>query len=155
MKSFKQWLNQQESSPATRARRAAAQGLLPMATIGSPHGHSTAHPWEIEQIKKSEKKKKKSKKKSIKESKKVVKNTEVDKWLGSVADLKNSLDTLKGALSKRKSDKELPDNEKEDEKEQEQQPAVPVGKRLSKKPADEETDDKSEPQDSKEDQEQK
>lgn len=64
MNNFKQWLSMRESSPATRARSAAARGLLPMATVGSLHGRSTANPWEAEQIKKALSKQRKHKKKS-------------------------------------------------------------------------------------------
>lgn len=59
---FKDWVAQQdESSAHTRARAAAARGLMPLATVGSVHGRSTASPFETEKLKK---KKKKSKKKS-------------------------------------------------------------------------------------------
>lgn len=86
--SFKQWLIHKESSSHTRARTAAALGLMPLATVGSLHGRSTAHPWEAKQI---TKKSKKSKKKS----KPVVKNNQVDSWLKEVGALKDDIDKLK------------------------------------------------------------
>jgi len=59
MISFSNWILQKESSSHTRARSAAAKGLLPMATVGSIHGKSTASPFEVKQFKKKLKRKKK------------------------------------------------------------------------------------------------
>jgi hypothetical protein len=57
---FHEWLAaQQESSASTRARREIALGLRTPTGMGSLHGHSTAAPWETENISKILKKKKK------------------------------------------------------------------------------------------------
>ena len=64
--SFKDWLQQQESSPATRTRRDVAFGLKPLSAVGSVDGHSTASPFERASIKKQMKKKKKNHKKKVK-----------------------------------------------------------------------------------------
>jgi len=127
--SFRDWMDQQESSSATRARHAAALGLLPMATIGSPHGRSTASPFEVGQIEKALKNKKKKKKKSVCEAKNTKKvtpiNKEVDKWLQGVGALKSDVDSLKDFLKKKEAEpkkKEEPEkpedktNGKEDKK---------------------------------------
>ena len=122
--SFRDWMDQQESSSATRARHAAALGLLPMATIGSPHGRSTASPFEVGQIDKALKNKKKKKKKSkksvceAKNGKKVTPiNKEVDKWLQGVGALKSDVDSLKDFLKKKEAEpkkKEEPEKPEED-----------------------------------------
>lgn len=55
---YDEWLKQQnESSASTRRRRATALGLMPLAGMGSLHGHSTASDWEVKSIKKQTKKK--------------------------------------------------------------------------------------------------
>lgn len=81
MITFRNWLQQLESSPATRARAAAALGLLPLATIGSIHGHSTAPAWQVKAIKKQ------------------MKNQRVDRgidaWIERVEQLKTLLSELK------------------------------------------------------------
>lgn len=57
---FNEWLAaQQESSASTRARREIALGLRTPTGMGSINGHSTAAPWEQENISKILKKKKK------------------------------------------------------------------------------------------------
>jgi hypothetical protein len=110
--SFQDWIIQRESSASTRARSAAARGLMPVATVGSLDGHSTAPPWEAEQIKKAMgKKKKKSKKKSsfraVANRKKVSPsnhNREIDKWMTEVGGLKDDLKKLKDVFDKKKAD---------------------------------------------------
>ena len=61
MITFKDWLITKESSASTRARHAAALGLMPLAVVGSVHGRSTASPFELESLTKKKKKKKKKK----------------------------------------------------------------------------------------------
>jgi hypothetical protein len=71
MMNFKDWLIAKESSASTRARNAAALGLMPLAVVGSINGRSTASPFELESITKKNKsnKKKKHKKKKHKKNK--------------------------------------------------------------------------------------
>lgn len=58
---FLDWLQKQdESSPQTRLRAAAARGLA--IFTGSLHGKSTASPFETEQLTKKKRKKKKKRK---------------------------------------------------------------------------------------------
>lgn len=63
MITFKDWLIARESSASTRARHAAALGLMPMAVVGSIHGRSTASPFEVKSLTSKKKKKKKKRKK--------------------------------------------------------------------------------------------
>lgn len=63
MNTFRDWLIARESSASTRARHAAALGLMPLAVVGSVHGRSTASPFELESLTKKKKKRKKRKKK--------------------------------------------------------------------------------------------
>ena len=57
---FQEWRKKQvESSASTRSRREIALGLRTSIGMGSLHGHSTALPWEVENITKKKKKKKK------------------------------------------------------------------------------------------------
>lgn len=117
MISFSNWLLQRESSPHTRARAAAAQGLLPMATVGSIHGRSTASPFQVKQFKKKLKKKKTKKK--IDET--PAKNTQVDSWIKETDKLKDDLERLKDVFQKHKGKKpeeEKPEKEKPDEKDE-------------------------------------
>ena len=66
MNTFRDWLIARESSASTRARHAAALGLMPLAVVGSVHGRSTASPFELESLTKKKKKKKKRKKRKKK-----------------------------------------------------------------------------------------
>lgn len=110
MISFSNWILQRESSPHTRARSAAAKGLLPMATVGSIHGKSTASPFQVKQFKKKRKKKSK-----VDET--PAKNTEIDSWLKETDKLKDDLARLKDAFQKQKpKDKLKKDSEEENEK---------------------------------------
>lgn len=61
---FRQWLEDRlaESSPFTRRRHAAAQGLAPPIPDASINSRSTASPWEQQQLLGKGKKKKKKKK---------------------------------------------------------------------------------------------
>ena len=63
MINFSDWLLKRESSPHTRARNAAALGLLPWATVGSINGKSTASPSQITAFEKATRKRKKKKRK--------------------------------------------------------------------------------------------
>ncbi len=63
MNTFRDWLIARESSASTRARHAAALGLMPLAVVGSVHGRSTASPFELESLTKKKKKKRKKRKK--------------------------------------------------------------------------------------------
>lgn len=110
MISFKDWIIQQESSASTRARSAAANGLVPPQTVGSVHGHSTARPWEVEQLSKFFKKKKRKGKKKFgathnkKKVTPVNKNTQIDSWLKEVDSLKSAFSRLRDVMEKRKKD---------------------------------------------------
>jgi hypothetical protein len=157
--SFQDWVIQRESSAATRARSAAARGLMPVSTVGSLNGHSTAPPWEAEQIKKAMgKKKKKSKKKSsfraVGNRKKVSPsnhNREIDKWMTEVGGLKDDLKKLKDVFDKKKSDlkkkpekPEKPEPKKSDAKPEakpEAKPDTKAVKVVGKKPQEEADDD--------------
>ena len=121
MKHFKDWIVARESSSHTRARAAAANGLMPLATVGSINGGSTASP----SIQKSLTKKfSKKKKKKHGKKKKPLKNNQVDSWLKEVEKLKSTIDQLKVALSKKtltsskKEDKLSSQEKKKDEKKQ-------------------------------------
>ena len=111
MISFSSWILQRESSPHTRARAAAAQGLLPMATVGSIHGRSTASPFEVKKFKKKLNKKKRKKKSKVDET--PAKNTAIDSWLKETDKLKDDLARLKDAFQKHKPEK--PEKEKPEE----------------------------------------
>ena len=119
MISFSSWILQRESSPHTRARAAAAQGLLPMATVGSIHGRSTASPFEVKKFKKKlNKKKRKKKRKKSKVDETPAKNTAIDSWLKETDKLKDDLARLKDAFQKHKPEKpekEKPEKEKPEE----------------------------------------
>ena len=119
MISFSSWILQRESSPHTRARAAAAQGLLPMATVGSIHGRSTASPFEVKKFKKKlNKKKRKKKRKKSKVDETPAKNTAIDSWLKETDKLKDDLARLKDAFQKHKPEKpekEKPEKEKSEE----------------------------------------
>jgi len=101
---FSNWLLQKESSASTRARAAAAAGLMPMAVVGSPNGHSTASPFETEQIKKAirDSDAQNKKRHGKKQPKKSGQNTQQDAWFKEVEDLKDSLNTLKAVFNKKK-----------------------------------------------------
>lgn len=64
MKSFKQWLQQRESSPTTRSRSAAAFGLYPVTGHLASHTRSTMSPWESKVLGSPKKRKKRRKKKA-------------------------------------------------------------------------------------------
>ena len=124
MLSFKDWMLQKESSPATRARSAAARGLMPLAVVGSIHGHSTANPWEAEQLAKLSKKHKKSKKKRFGASlnkKKITisnKNSGIDSYVKEVGELKDALTKLEDIFDSKaknpKAKKPLSDKKNQD-----------------------------------------
>ena len=60
---YNEWLQKQlESSASTRARREIALGLRTPVGMGSLNGHSTAAPWEKDNITKILKKRKRKKK---------------------------------------------------------------------------------------------
>lgn len=109
MLTFAKWMLHRESSPATRARSAAALGLLPPQVVGSLNGHSTAAPWEAEHLGKIARKHRKGRKgkfgasRSKKKITPVNKNTQIDRWLQEVGDLKDDLAKLKSIFDKKKS----------------------------------------------------
>jgi len=125
MISFSSWILQRESSPHTRARAAAAQGLLPMATVGSIHGRSTASPFEVKKFKKKlNKKKRKKKRKKSKVDETPAKNTAIDSWLKETDKLKDDLARLKDAFQKHKPEKpekEKPEKEKPEKEKSEEE----------------------------------
>jgi hypothetical protein len=116
MISFGKWISIRESSPHTRARAAAARGLLPPQTVGSIHGKSTASPWETEQLTKlfsKHRRKKKSKFGASPSKKKITTtnhNLEIDRWMKEVGDLRGDLEKLKAVFDAKK--KNLKDIEK-------------------------------------------
>ena len=67
--SFKDWILAQESSAFTRRRRAAALGLAPPIPAAAVHSRSTAHPFEVEMLVKTNKKPKSKKKRNKKKNK--------------------------------------------------------------------------------------
>lgn len=71
--SFKDWVLARESTAKTRTDNAVANGLAPLAALGSPHGHSTLRPSQEKSISKQIKDDEKSKKKK-KRSKKTDKH---------------------------------------------------------------------------------
>jgi hypothetical protein len=105
--SFKDWLIQQESSAHTRARHAAALGLMPLATVGSIHGRSTASPSEVKSLSTSTRKTRKSKKK-------LVKHNEIDVWVNKAEELKKDITALLHKISKEKVQKRLPNSNETD-----------------------------------------
>ncbi len=118
--SFKEWLLTRESTSHTRARAAAAKGLMPSATVGSLHGGSTAAPWIVKALKK----KKKGKKKLS------VKNPQIDSWLKEVEKLKETIDKLKIALKKKAlAPKKKVETSKKDKAEDEKESLIPSKKR--------------------------
>ena len=140
MMRFKDWISVRESSASTRARSAAARGLMPLATVGSVHGHSTANPWEAEQIKKAMAKAKKHKKKSTfgaSPSKKKIgvdnHNLEIDRWMKEVGDLKDDLKKLKVILDKKKAEKDKPEAKKPEIKKPDSSKNDDAGKKPDKK----------------------
>jgi hypothetical protein len=129
MISFSSWILQRESSPHTRARAAAAQGLLPMATVGSIHGRSTASPFEVKKFKKKLNKKKRKKKSKVDET--PAKNTAIDSWLKETDKLKDDLARLKDAFQKHKPEKpekEKPEKEKPEKEKPEEEDIEKTGK---------------------------
>ena len=124
MISFSSWILQRESSPHTRARAAAAQGLLPMATVGSIHGRSTASPFEVKKFKKKLNKKKRKKKSKVDET--PAKNTAIDSWLKETDKLKDDLARLKDAFQKHKPEK--PEKEKPEKEKPEEEDIEKTGK---------------------------
>lgn len=116
MMSFEEWLAQKESSSHTRARRAAALGLMPPQVVGSLHGRSTAHPFEVEKLSGGYKSKKKKKEEAIDEAFRSTKNrkkvshlnlnTGIDAWVKEVEDLKSYIEKLKKTIEDKKKEKE-------------------------------------------------
>jgi hypothetical protein len=103
--SFRDWLAR-ESSPATRLRWASALGLMPPIPAASIHAHSTAIPWQVEPLDKTQKKhkKKKKRKKKVDESKHYShKDPRVEKFVTAVDALKNDVELLKKVMKGKKS----------------------------------------------------
>ena len=74
------WKNWKESSAATRAKRNVAMGLLPLAAMSSPFGHSSEPPAICDKVKKMvEKDAKKKKKKKRKDE--AAPNYSIDSFL--------------------------------------------------------------------------
>ena len=114
--SFSEWVKLRESRASTRSRNAAAKGLMPMAVVTSPHGHSTASPFETKQIKKAIKKKFRGHAGHRKISPK-FKNAGIDTWIKEVDSLKQAVAKLKAIFDSKKSTKsEKPEEKEEEEK---------------------------------------
>lgn len=119
--SFKDWMNQQESSAFTRRRRDALLGLAPEIPDAEIHRHST-FPFEKElrDKKKGKKKKKEEEEKDeeLKEAKrKPVLNKQVDDWLKEIEGLRPDLAALDSVIKKRKNKPKKGESETETETE--------------------------------------